>query len=313
MVKRNTMKQKLNLKYIIIGDLPKSQRRYLEENLRLDGIEENGINIIGLQEETKRLGERPEFWRFQAAESIFISGDYKELNTAFEHGMATLGYLQKEGSAREHLQETPAVKEINGSDACSCTDMWAEGFEEIDFAFLNRVYKRHHGLPWTILATKRCVIKEFSMEYLDALFELYAGEGMTDYMEPLYPYEQEKEYEETYIKNMYEFNGFGMWIVCDKQTGKLIGRAGVECREELEGEMELGYAIGVPYQRQGYATEVCEAILKYVHTELQQPSICCLIEEGNTVSEHFAKKLGFSFEKKMNIDGKIMKKYCCVF
>ena len=48
-----------------------------------------------------------------------------------------------------------------------------------------------------------------------------------------------------------------MWIVCDRNTGELIGRAGVEHREELGGELELGYAIGVPWQRQGYATEVC--------------------------------------------------------
>ena len=70
------------------------------------------------------------------------------------------------------------------------------------------------------------------MEYLDALFELYAGKGMTDYMEPLYPYEEEREYQQAYIEQMYRFYGYGMWIVCDRNTGELIGRAGVEHREE---------------------------------------------------------------------------------
>ena len=156
-------------------------------------------------------------------------------------------------------------------------------------------------------------MKEFSMEYLDALFELYAGKGMTDYMEPLYPYEEEREYQQAYIEQMYRFYGYGMWIVCDRNTGELIGRAGVEHREELGGELELGYAIGVPWQRQGYATEVCNAILTYVKEELMLPSVSCLIETGNVVSEHLAQKLGFHYCETVQIDGKQMRKYKVAF
>ena len=156
-------------------------------------------------------------------------------------------------------------------------------------------------------------LEEFSMEYLDALFELYAGKGMTDYMEPLYPYEEEREYQQAYIEQMYRFYGYGMWIVCDRNTGELIGRAGVEHREELGGELELGYAIGVPWQRQGYATEVCSAILTYVKEELMLPSVSCLIEEGNVVSEHLAQKLGFHYCETVQIDGKQMRKYKVAF
>lgn len=211
-------------------------------------------------------------------------------------GMAALGYLQ----GTELAHSAPA-------------DMYAEGFEEIGATFLLHVYERHHGIPWTILRTKRCVVKEFSMEYLDALFELYAGEGMTDYIEPLYPYEEERAYQEAYIEHMYRFYGYGMWIVCDKETGALIGRAGIEHREELGGELELGYAIGVPWQRRGYATEVCTAILDYAREELDLPSVCCLIEEGNTVSEHLAKKLGLGWRGTLTLGGKRMRKYIRYF
>ncbi len=55
-------------------------------------------------------------------------------------------------------------------------------------------------------------------------------------------YEEEREYQQAYIEQMYRFYGYGMWIVCDRNTGELIGRAGVEHREELGGELELGYA-----------------------------------------------------------------------
>lgn len=308
-----TEKEKLSLNYIIIGKLYGRQRSYLEQNLLADKALEKGVNLISLADESEDMEIDAFLFKFPAEESLFVSGDYKELQNAIDYGMATLGYLQSKES--ERANGLICAENIEDMEMFSCpnTDMWSEGFEEIDLEFLIHVYERHHGLPWTILTTERCVVKEFSMDYLNDLFELYAGAGMTDYIEPLYPYEQEKEYQKAYIENMYGFYGYGMWIVCDKKTGKMIGRAGLEHREELDGEMELGYAIGVPYQRQGYATEVCRAILKYAHKELGQTSVCCLIENGNRVSEHFAQKLGFALESTVVIETRQLKKYVCVF
>lgn len=278
----------LNLNYIIIGILPRKQRDFLYENLRDDGVEAEKIIELPLKEATMCCSP--------AEESLFISSDTAQLRMASFLGMATLCFL--DGKEQE---EQPKA------------DMYAEGLEEVGWDFLKHVYERHHHLPWTILTTERCVVREFSMEYLDELFELYAGEGMTDYIEPLYPYEKEREYQQAYIENMYRFYGYGMWIVCEKETGRLIGRAGVEHREELGGEPELGYAIGVPWQRKGYATEVCTAILSYVRDELGLPFVCCLIEEGNTVSEHLAKKLGLGWRDTLVLDGKKMRKYIRYF
>lgn len=112
-------------------------------------------------------------------------------------------------------------------------DMVVEGFEEVDMTFLQRVYERHFNIPWTILETERCIVRELELSDLDDLFFMYAEPGMTDYMEGLYEYEEELEYQKAYIENMYRFYGYGMWLVFEKKTGTLIGRAGVEHREEL--------------------------------------------------------------------------------
>lgn len=309
----------LKLEYIIVGSLYERQRSWLELNLQTDKAREQGVRLIELEE--GEFFSKNENWKCIPAErSIFISDNYQELQLAIACGMATLGYLSVKNDTKVYstyqVQKSEFAGEISEDTKaaiCPNTDMWAEGFEEIGLAFLVQVYKRHHGLPWTILETKRCVVKEFSMDYLDDLFVLYAGEGMTDYIEPLYPYEQERAYQEAYIKNMYDFYGYGMWIVCDKITGKLIGRAGLEHREELGSQLELGYAIAVPYQRQGYAKEVCRAILSYADKELGQLSVCCLIEEGNDISENLAKKLGFVFEQMLTIDARALKKYVYFF
>lgn len=304
----------LYLNYIIVGKLPDIQRDYLMQNLTGDSAGRRKAAVKRLYEETfsGKEGEQDRKWkeeslrRFPAEESILISGDKGELRTAAELGMAALGFSPVEMLTNA---EKSAPEQSGGMEEMGKADMYAEGFEEIGLTFLQHVYERHHHLPWTILETERCIVKEFSMEYLDDLFELYAGEGMTDYIEPLYPYEQEKEYQRAYIEHMYGFYGYGMWIVCEKETGKLIGRAGVENREELDGELELGYAIGVPYQRKGYAMEVCRAILSYAKEELECRQMNCLIEEGNEVSERLAGKLGFSFRENLELGGKHMKKY----
>ncbi len=279
----------LELEKILVDALPKEEEQFLEEHLK----------------EKKCLikydkGEPFEKWlsSFDATKALLVSENAAHLKAAHAAGMAALGYLNPD--ARQPAGELQA-------------DMFAEGFEEVDFAFLEKVYQRHHGLPWTILTTKRCIVREFCMDDLDDLFALYAGKGMTDYMEPLYEYEKEREYEQAYIEHMYGFYGYGMWVVIDKETGALIGRMGVEHREELGGELELGYAVAVPYQRKGYATEVCTAIISYAKEELGAPFLNCLIEEGNTVSEHLVKRLGFNYQETILLGGKRMKKYTLYF
>lgn len=192
----------------------------------------------------------------------------------------------------------------------SGVDMIVEGFEEVDADFLEKVYQRHHHIPWTILETERCVVRELCLDDLDALFELYADGEIDKYTDSLYPYEEEKEFQRAYIENMYRYFGYGMWLVFSKETGKLIGRAGLEHREyHHEIELELGYLIGTQYQGQGYATEICKAILEYAKVNAGFGRINTLIEVGNVASERLAKKLGFVHEEDFELDGKIMHRF----
>ena len=189
----------------------------------------------------------------------------------------------------------------------SGVDMLVEGFDEVDVDFLEKVWQRHHRVPWTILVTERCVVRELSLDDMDDLFELYEDGEIDKYTDPLYSYEEEKEFQRAYIENMYRYFGYGLWLVFLKETGELIGRAGLEHREYHEEiELELGYIIGTKYQGQGLATEICEAILEYAKENTGFERINTLIEEGNTASEHLSQKLGFSHAEDFELDGKII-------
>lgn len=172
------------------------------------------------------------------------------------------------------------------------------GLDELTYRDFVRVYRRWHKLPWDILQTDRLYVREFSMEDMEALRRLYEQPHMTDYVEPLFEDAQERQYQKNYIEKIYGFYGFGMWLVFHKETGELIGRAGVEFRETCrDGEVEMGYLISPEYQRKGYGTEVCKAIMGYAKEELQMERILCRVSPENKPSIAFLKQLGFELSK----------------
>ena len=168
-----------------------------------------------------------------------------------------------------------------------CGTRYAVGsLAEIDIEYLERVRRRYNHIPWDIGETDRCLIRELSLSDLPALYELYDKPGMTDFVEPLYDYETELEYQKAYIENMYGFYEYGMWLVFSKETGKLIGRAGLE-------HNEMGYMIAPEFQNQGYATEVCRFIIDYARKNTDFEELYCRIDEKNVASVRLAKRLGF--------------------
>ena len=277
----------LDLKYIIglKKEIVSLAKKYEEFLFRLFETEEE--LMATLQEEKDLCKE---------ALLIAATDDVISLGKQFE--MATMAYANPNFPSQTY----------------SGVDMIVEGFEEVDADFLNKVYQRHHRIPWTILETNRCFIRELTLDDLDDLFELYGGGEIDKYTDSLYPYEEEKEFQRAYIENMYRYFGYGLWLVFFKENGKLVGRAGLEHREyHDEIELELGYIIGAQYQGQGLATEVCEAILTYAKENTGFERINALIEDGNAASLKLANKLGFVHIEDFALNNKVMHRYMFEF
>lgn len=194
-----------------------------------------------------------------------------------------------------------------------------EGFERIPYALADieeqtwesfeRAYLRLTGQPWTILETKRCVIRETTVEDVETLYRIYAEPSITYYMENLFlEPEEEREYTRNYIEKVYGFYGYGMWSIVNKENGEVIGRAGLSWREGFEIP-ELGFLTAVPYQRKGYAYEVCRAVLEYGREELEFESIQALIKRENKASIGLCEKLGFTYRDRVENDGEWYDRY----
>lgn len=185
----------------------------------------------------------------------------------------------------------------------------AEQLEELDYVFLDMAYRRLAGLPWEILRTKRCIVRETAVEDVDAFYQIYQEPDITIYMEDLYADRNEEiAYVQEYIKKVYHFYGYGMWTVLEKQSGQVIGRAGVSWREGYDLP-ELGFVIGVPWQCQGYAYEVCSAILAYAGDVLGMTRVQALVMRENEKSAKLCEKMGFVCKDKVCEEGIIYNKY----
>lgn len=195
------------------------------------------------------------------------------------------------------------LHEGNREENFASAEYAIEKIEEVEYESLELAYLRLTGQPWTILKTDRCVIRETTVADADSFYEIYKEPSITEYMENLYAdREEEIAYIQDYIKNVYGFYGYGMWTVLEKEGGQVIGRAGISWREGFQIP-ELGFVIAVPYQRQGYAYEVCRAVLAYGREELGFSHFQAIIMEGNGKSRALCEKLGFAYGDEMELDG----------
>ena len=185
--------------------------------------------------------------------------------------------------------------------------------EDIDMDYMEKVCRRLLGLPWKILETERCLIRETTVEDVEEFYEIYKHPVITEYMEDLYPEkEQERDYIRQYIEKVYTFWEFGVWTVVEKGSGAVIGRAGFSYREGYE-EPEIGFIIGVPWQRKGYAEEVCRAILNYGKEALGFDTVQAFVRTGNEASANLCRKLGLHNAGVTNIEGKEHFRYMTVW
>lgn len=187
----------------------------------------------------------------------------------------------------------------NGERFPVYTPYISEGLEQLDYPYCNLVFMRLNNLPMDIAETSRCLLREITEGDIESLYSLYQGRGITDYMEPLYANpEEEVEYTRKYIENVYGMYGYGIWVIIEKSSGRMIGRAGIELKEHpLDTEkyiLELGFMIATDKQRQGYATEVVHAILAFAQLQTDMKEVYCYVYSHNTASRSFCLSMGFS-------------------
>ncbi len=234
-------------------------------------------------------------------------------NSCNEYGLQDTLFISDNKEILEKLKEkggyTIACYHEGVTGLMGTTQFAIEGIAGLDSDYLEKVYQRYCGIPWHITETKRCTVREMGPDDLDDLYELYADARVTRYTEALFTdRDREKHYIEDYIENIYKYFGFGTWLIHRKEDNRLIGRAGFNFRPGFD-EAELGFVIGYPFWRNGYAYEVCSHLLHLGKAVFEFDKIQALADKENTASICLLEKLGFHYTEDVMVDEKEYRRY----
>lgn len=143
-----------------------------------------------------------------------------------------------------------------------------------------------------IMETERLLVRKIIRKDMDALLSIM------EKPEVMYAWEHgfsKKEVRKWINRQLtrYRKDGFGYYAILLKESGTLIGQAGL-MKNSINGSdvVELGYILDDTYWHNGYAVEAARACLEYVFEHLNLDTVCCSIRPGNKTSIRVAEKLG---------------------
>lgn len=154
-----------------------------------------------------------------------------------------------------------------------------------------------------IIETKRLLLREMTENDFNALYQVLADSDIMMH----YPYTFDDARVRGWInKNIerYQTFGFGLWAVCLKETGEMIGDCGLTM-QVINGQIkpEIGYHLRADKQRKGYAKEAAIAVRDWTfhHTpfnmvysymrDTNEPSIKTAISYGCKQVDEFSDEM----------------------
>jgi RimJ/RimL family protein N-acetyltransferase len=99
----------------------------------------------------------------------------------------------------------------------------------------------------------------------------------------------------------YQENGWSRFAVVLKETDELIGFCGFKY---YNNSLDFGWRYSKKYWGQGIGSEAAQLVLDYANNSLEFSNIVCICAPENVSSIRIIEKIGFSFEKKIVLNGK---------
>jgi RimJ/RimL family protein N-acetyltransferase len=101
-------------------------------------------------------------------------------------------------------------------------------------------------------------------------------------------------------------HGFGIWILRDPTTGRVMGRAGLRhLRVEEVDEVELAYALLPEFWGRGLATDAARACVTIGREWLGLPSVVALTTPDNLASQRVLYKASLAPEREVTHGGRL--------
>lgn len=145
------------------------------------------------------------------------------------------------------------------------------------------------------IETERLFLREMTEADFNALYTVLADSDIMEH----YPYTFDAAQVKNWInKNQerYRVFGFGLWAVCLKESGAMIGDCGLTM-QNINGMilLEIGYHIARAYQRRGYAKEASRAVLDWTFQNTPFGMVCSYMKKKNEASSATARANNMRF------------------
>ena len=160
-------------------------------------------------------------------------------------------------------------------------------------------------MPDIIAETDRLILR--TIEEGDAELQ-YRKLNSPQMMERLGGPKELHEIETKHAKTMqmHARHGFSFLFLIEKESGELVGHAGLKLVDnELarnRGDAEIGWLIREDRWRRGYAEEAVRAILEWAFARLHIPEVVALTSKPNVPSWKLMEKLGMIRREDLDFD-----------
>ena len=149
------------------------------------------------------------------------------------------------------------------------------------------------------LESERLLLRKYEMSDREDAYQVISKREISDSMITI-PHPYPKELVESwliYLQSSFEGGTAYEFAVTTKTAESLyIGNCGLVTVRDEHRHAELGYLIDPNYWNQGYATEACQAVLKFAFYELQLNRVYARVMKHNYSSCKVLEKLGFQLE-----------------
>lgn len=145
------------------------------------------------------------------------------------------------------------------------------------------------------LETERMILREMTQADFPSLYAIFSDEETMRHSPS--SFDEEKVHRWIAVnQERYAVFSFGLWAVVLKETGEVIGDCGVTM-QNIHGVIkpEIGYHIGKPWQRRGYATEAAARCMEYIFSSTPFQMLYSYMKYTNAASYGVALKNGMQF------------------
>lgn len=156
-----------------------------------------------------------------------------------------------------------------------------------------------------IFETERLYVARWKAGDLKVLYDLFDDTAIKEFILPRLTIEETTHIFEEQL-NAYESRfPFGRYFIVEKASGDFIGLLLFKENENRAG-VEIGYSLKKEHWNKGYATEIVQQSIQWLHAQKQFSTIYAIAETDNINSHHVLLKCGFIQQENFIEDEKEM-------